>query len=59
MTVEDEDQVIRALDWFADGFDFADALHLASSAGARRFVTLDEKLVKRGKSLGGLEVVLA
>ncbi len=59
VALEDEDQVVRALDWFARGLDFADALHLASCIKARRFVTLDEKLVKRSKPLGAMEVVLA
>ena len=59
VTVEDEGQVSRALSWYADGIDFADALHLASSAGARRFMTFDEKFVKRSKRLTSPEVYLA
>jgi len=59
VTVEDEGQVSCALSWYADGIDFADALHLASSAGARRFMTFDEKFVKRSKRLTSPEVYLA
>jgi len=32
--------------------DFADALHLASRGDSARFITFDEKLVKRAKALG-------
>lgn len=49
---EDEGQVLRALDGFAAGLDWADALHVASSARARRFVTFDDKLIKRAAGLG-------
>ena len=40
---EDEAAVAQALDCFAAGMDFADALHLASSAGAEDFATFDRK----------------
>jgi post-segregation antitoxin (ccd killing protein) len=38
--------------------DFADALHLASRGDSTRFVTFDEKLVKRAKALGVSVVAL-
>ena len=38
--------VAQALQWCADGMDFADALHLASSHGASKFATFDEQLKK-------------
>jgi len=47
--VEEPLVVAQALDLFSAGLDFADALHLASSAQADRFVTFDEKLVRRAK----------
>lgn len=34
----------RALDWFAKGMDFADALHLAACREGETFVTFDRKL---------------
>jgi predicted nucleic-acid-binding protein len=44
----DRPQVARfALDRFEVGFDFADALHLASSEMAREFLTFDRALVHR------------
>jgi predicted nucleic-acid-binding protein len=49
--VEDEVEVASALDWFAAGMDFADALHLASSARAREFATFDQKFVARAARL--------
>jgi predicted nucleic-acid-binding protein len=49
--VESEEQVSQALGWFSTGFDFADALHVASSSGAFGFVTFDERLVKRAKDI--------
>lgn len=59
VTVEDEGQISHALSWYADGLDFADALHLASSVGAHRFMTFDEKFFKRSRHLTSPEVDLA
>jgi predicted nucleic-acid-binding protein len=44
VTIEDAAAVSHALDWFDDGMGFADALHVAGSAGADQFVTFDRKL---------------
>lgn len=49
--VEKPEQVAQALDWFRNGIDFADALHLASCDTADTFVTLDEALIRKGKRL--------
>ncbi len=51
ITLEDRDAVLRALQAFDKGLDFADALHLARSARAAGFVTFDQRLAKRAKSL--------
>ena len=45
-----------ALDWLAQGIDFADALHLASSNHCEAFVTFDQKFIKRVGPLVGLEI---
>ena len=45
--VEDETAVRQAVKAMTQGFDFADALHVAASAGVDRFVTFDAKLIKR------------
>ena len=59
LATEDPQRIARALDWHEGGIDFADALHLAGSAGAERFVTFDEKLVKSAKKLDVTKVILA
>ena len=48
--LEDAAAVIEALDWLSNGLDFADALHLASSRGAERFVTFDRTMVRRARA---------
>lgn len=47
---EDEAVVRDAVDLHRRGFDFADAMHLAS-AGAGGLASFDEKLVKRARRL--------
>jgi predicted nucleic-acid-binding protein len=47
---EDEEVVRCALGWALKGLDLADALHLASSAAAERFVSFDRRLAKRAKA---------
>ncbi|MBI2715550.1 MAG: type II toxin-antitoxin system VapC family toxin [Rhizobiales bacterium] len=42
--VEDQPSVMRAVAWFRQGMDFADALHLASSGHVDSFVTFDVDL---------------
>jgi predicted nucleic-acid-binding protein len=46
LQVEDRGAVLQALSLLESGMDFADALHLASSTGAERFVTFDRPLAK-------------
>lgn len=47
LRVEDTPAVLRALDWFEGGMDFADALHLASVPAGATFMTFDRALVWR------------
>jgi predicted nucleic-acid-binding protein len=47
VSVEDPAATVTALRLCEQGFEFADALHVASSAPADRFVTFDKRLVKR------------
>jgi len=56
VTVEDVRAVHLAIRMLEHGIDFADALHLASSASATRFVTFDAKLVKRARKVAPLPV---
>lgn len=49
VVTESAGQVAVALDLFAEGFDFADALHLASSDGTEALYTFDERFIRKGK----------
>lgn len=51
VTIEDRDAVLAAVDAFAAGLDFADALHMCRSARAASFATFDQQLAKRAKAL--------
>jgi predicted nucleic-acid-binding protein len=57
VTMEDAPTVHQAIGMLAKGIDFADALHLASSAAAERFATFDAKLAKRARGVTALPVV--
>ena len=49
---EDRQAVHRAIAWFRDGLDFADALHLASSSLATGLATFDRAFARRASDLG-------
>jgi predicted nucleic-acid-binding protein len=51
LQVEDREAALRALTLYERGFDLADALHLASSGEADRFVTFDKDFAKAARSL--------
>ena len=57
ISVEDPDTVTQAISWFEDGLDFADALHLASSKRADKFVTFDRAFAKKARNVTALKVV--
>jgi predicted nucleic-acid-binding protein len=59
IVVEDHAVVQRAVDWLKDGIDFADALHLASSAHVDAFVTFDTALRRRATALGAEPAVVS
>jgi predicted nucleic-acid-binding protein len=59
VSVEDPGTIATALRLLEQGLDFADALHISSSAHAERFVTFDAKLVKRARRASTLEVAVA
>ena len=46
LEVEDRPAVLAALSAYAQGVDFADALHVAPGREARSFVTFDRKLAR-------------
>lgn len=58
VTVEDAAAVAMALDWMAQGMDFADALHLARSEHCSAFITFDRRLASRAKDLAQTPVTM-
>ena len=55
---EDSPAVRNALNWFSEGLDFADALHLASRGSADTFATFDERLQKRASQVTKLSIAI-
>jgi predicted nucleic-acid-binding protein len=55
--VEDDETVIQALALYEEGLDFADALHLASSAKADRFATFDKALARKASRVFTLDIL--
>ncbi len=57
--VEDAAAVTRAIAWFRQGMDLADAVHLASSGHADWFVTFDAAMRRRAQGLATKPAVIA
>lgn len=55
ITVEDAGAVEHAAEWHVKGLDFADALHLAKSAGCAELATFDAKRFARRAARLGLK----
>jgi predicted nucleic-acid-binding protein len=51
LQAEDREAALHALTLYERGFDFADALHLASCGEADRFVTFDREFAKAARGL--------
>ncbi|MBI5640515.1 MAG: type II toxin-antitoxin system VapC family toxin [Nitrospirae bacterium] len=49
-------RMLTTLQWYMDGMDFADALHLLASQECRMFLTLDRRLVQKAKGRGTCRV---
>ena len=56
--VEDQQTVFQAISWYASGLDFADALHLASSMKADKFVTFDRAFMEKARKLVSIDIAL-
>lgn len=58
VTVEDVDHARNALDWFEQGMDFADALHLAAAEreGCDPFASFDRKLIASARKARAFKV---
>jgi predicted nucleic-acid-binding protein len=52
VSVEQPGQVAQALDWYRDGLDFADALHVAGCGEVESFHSFDTDFVRKGKKAG-------
>jgi len=52
VTVEARERATQALAGFAHGMDFADAIHLVSSADCAAFATFDRKMAAAAKKAG-------
>jgi len=59
VSVEDSATTVAAMRLCEQGLEFADALHIASSMPASRFITFDERLVKRAARVAPGRVGLA
>jgi predicted nucleic-acid-binding protein len=51
VTLEDRSAVLMAIDAYAAGLDFADALHLSCSGRCSALLTFDRRLAKRATAL--------
>jgi predicted nucleic acid-binding protein len=56
VTLEDPVLAATALDWMAEGMDFADALHLARTDNCVAFFSFDRRFAKAAKRLSKTEV---
>ena len=57
VNVEDPDSIHQAISWYENNFDFADALHLASSRRCKSFATFDSSLTKKARQFSSMEMV--
>jgi len=55
--LEDAGAVANALNWFEQGLDLADALHLASAANAKQFATFDRKLARQAQQATKVDAI--
>ena len=51
------EELKQALAWYAQGLDFADALHLALSGEAEKFMTFDKRFAKVAKKCNQIVLV--
>jgi predicted nucleic-acid-binding protein len=56
--LEDAGAAAKALSWFEQGLEFADALHLASARNAKQFATFDRKLARQARGVTKVETLV-
>ena len=57
VNVEDPDCIYQAISWYENKFDFADALHLASSRRSTSFATFDSSFIKKAKQFSSMDMI--
>ncbi len=57
VSVEDPDIIYQAISWYENKFDFADALHLASSRRCLSFATFDSSFIKKAQQFSSMEMI--
>ncbi len=57
VNVEDPDAIYQAISWYENKFDFADALHLASSRRCVSFATFDSSFIKKAQQASSIEMI--
>ena len=55
--MEDHQTMSAAVSWYGKEFDFADALHLASSRDAEEFATFDKSLLRKTGQVSSVNVI--
>jgi predicted nucleic-acid-binding protein len=55
--IEDHQTMSVAVSWYNKEFDFADALHLASSRDAEGFATFDKSLLRKAGQVSSVNVI--
>lgn len=59
VSVEKPEAVLRAIEAYVQGMDFADAMHLACSSHCARFASFDIALSRDAQRMGGFIPVIA
>ncbi len=57
VSVEDPDSIYQAISWYENKFDFADALHLASSRRCLSFATFDSSFIKKAQQFSSMDMI--
>ncbi len=51
-------QISQAIEWYRNGLDFADALHLAHSQDYKKMYTFDKRFSTKSKGLTSCQVIM-
>ena len=57
VNIEDPDSIYQAISWYENKFDFADALHLASSRRCISFATFDSFFIKKAQQFSSMDMI--